>query len=458
MKNRKRLLAAGFAAVLLAGVIVWRPGTQKAGQPKEVKIQLAYPIKSLDPTYSKDWETVSINNHIFTRLVPTQHASKAPFVASRVDFSCVLPEGSPLKEGCQNVKISFEPKLFKDCMGRQYTTADIQKEFEAIIKSTPWILPKSKPCDDGPGRVCLVGTYRPDVQRRMHSVTLRFGWSKQKKEDPQFGSGPYCLTAKTRSEQGITEGFLTPKKEYSDFPEIHFMVSQDPKSEFHFALYGSKNLLVGNRKNIQAHTPIGYYVVTNPALVGNTVPWNLEQTKKAISDTFLREEVFFPTGSNITNIFPAGSAVTDTATGSYPKKALEFVLPDYLPKCQELAASLTQAWKKFGNAKAVCKDVVSFVYNHVWNPKRDWDGFIVGVTQHDPGRNTVEYEYFSPDSPDSWIYDYPKPKQLYYLAGVGQSIVTVDGERFCGLRPNLFGLGDIFVTDLLPCKQGWLAE
>lgn len=454
MKSKKISVLVGviLLAAIAGAIQLVRKHQDQEEQLSEVRIQLAYPIKLLDPTHSKDWETVSINNHIFHRLIETEYAPKTPFIAPRVDFVCTAPAGAPVAEGCQTVQISFAPKPLEDCMGRKYSVQDIQGEFERIIKATPWILPKSQPCNDGPAKVCLSGVYRPDIQRRMHSVTLRFGWSKQTEKDPLFGSGPYCLTAKQRTDQGITEGVLTPKGGFRGLPEIKVFVSQDPKDDFNFALYGSKKLLAGTRKNVQAHTPIGYYVVTNPALVKFSVPWNLESTRKRISETFLKEEVYFPIGSNIDNIFPAGAAVLAKDERPKATRKLEFVLPDYLPKCKELSEELTSSWKASG-ATAVCKDIVSFVYNHVWNKKRDWDGFIVGVTQHDPGRNTVGYEYFSPDSPDSWIYDYPEPPKLYYLSGVGQSLVTVDGKRFCGLKPNIFGLGDIFITDLIPCGR-----
>lgn len=458
MKKNIYLFSAGLVLLAAASFAVWNFSIKPTNHAGPVKIQLAYPITSLDPTYSKDWETVLINNHIYPRLIPTQHESRAPYITEHVGFTCVKPQNSVLTDDCKEVRISFTPQPFKNCLGRDVTIEDIRTEFETLVKKAPWLLPNMKRCDEGPSKICIEGTYRPDVQRRMHSVSFRFGWSKSHKEDVLFGAGPYCLTTKAKTQQGITEGLLAPKAEFSELPDIHFIVSQDPAYEFHFALYGSKKLLRGSRQNIQAHTPIGYYVVTNPALAGKTVPWNLEETKKKINEVFLREEVFFSAGTNINNIFPAGQAVTAGNVAKFPTKPLEFVLPDYLPACQELASGFNETWRKYGKAKAVCKDVVSFVYEHVWNPKRDWDGFIVGVTQHDPGRNTVEYEYFSPDSPESWVYDYPNPKEQYYLAGVGQSIVTVDGDRFCNLRPNLFGLGDIFITDLLGCERGWFGK
>lgn len=457
-KTTIRFLTIGIPVAAAIGAAVWTFSNRPEKHSGPVKIQLAYPITSLDPSYSKDWETVLINNHIYPRLIPTQHESRAPHITEHVDFVCLKPANKVLTDDCKEVQISFTPRPFKDCMQREVTISDLRAEFETLVKKAPWLLPKMQRCDDGAERICVSGVYRPDVQRRMHSVSFRFGWSKAKKDDSLNGAGPYCLTQKAKTQQGITEGALTPNHDYQELPEIHFLVSQDPAYEFNFALYGSKKLLRGKRLNIQAHTPIGYYVVTNPALAGKTVPWNLEETKNKINDVFLREEVFFSAGTNINNIFPAGSAVTRGDSNSHAAKPLEFVLPDYLPACQELAAGFNETWKKYGKVTAVCKDVVSFVYEHVWNPKRDWDGFIVGVTQHDPGRNTVEYEYFSPDSPESWVYDYPNPKAQYYLAGVGQSIVTVDGERFCELRPNLFGLGDIFISDLLGCKQGWFGN
>jgi hypothetical protein len=238
-------------------------------------------------------------------------------------------------------------------------------------------------------------------------------------------------------------------------PPVRFFVSEDAKSDFNLALYGSKKLITGNRKNVHAHTPVGFYVVTNQSLANQSLPWNQKDSKELIDQVFLREGVFFSAASNITKIFPVGSALAEGPRFTRSERQLEFVIPDYLPACEELAKKFTAQWKEPANARAVCKDIVSFVYDHVWGAKRDWDGFIVGVTQW--GRRTAQQDYFSPDSAISWTYEYPKPEKLFYLAGVGQSLVTVDGERFCDLKPNLFGLGDVFVTDLIPCQRNWIA-
>lgn len=456
LPRRKLPVLIALATVFTSAVLLWNLSIEPEKYAGPVRIQLAYPLQSLNPTVSKDWQTVLINNHIYPRLIPRGHESGTPYITERIEFLCTNPPSDSLTDACKEVRISFKPRTFQDCQGRDFSVEDLRTEFETIINKTPWLLPNARRCDAGAGKICMVGVYRTDVQRRMHSVSFRFGWSKAKDEDARYGAGPYCLTQRTKTGEGLTEGLLEPKDRSPGLPQIRFTVSQNAENDFHFALYGSTKLLKAKRLNIQAHTPIGYYVVTNPTRhKSETVPWNLEESKGRINDVFLREKVFFSAGANINDIFPEGTAVTTTGE-SLSNRPLEFVLPDYLPACQELASALTEMWKKHGKAKAVCKDVVSFVYDHVWTPKRDWDGFIVGVTQHDPGRNTVEYEYFSPDSPESWVYDHPRPKEYYYLAGVGQSIVTVDGERFCGLRPNLFGLGDIFISDLLGCDRGWL--
>jgi hypothetical protein len=101
--------------------------------------------------------------------------------------------------------------------------------------------------------------------------------------------------------------------------------------------------------------------------------------------------------------------------------------------------------------KAKCTDIVDYVVKNVVEKKNRWDGFFVGVSASDPSRDSLRYQYFYPNSPSSWTYDYPHPENLYYLVGIGQSLATVDGDRICNMRPNPLGLSDIFITDLLPC-------
>ena len=67
--------------------------------------------------------------------------------------------------------------------------------------------------------------------------------------------------------------------------------------------------------------------------------------------------------------------------------------------------------------------------------------------------DSIRNQYFSPESPESWTYEYAKAEDLFFLVGMGQSIVTVDAERICEIKPNPLGLGDIYVTDLLSCKH-----
>ena len=217
------------------------------------------------------------------------------------------------------------------------------------------------------------------------------------------------------------------------------------------ALYGTRELLKGSRKNVQAHTPLAYYVITNPSLARYQLPWNTAETRRLINEHFVREEVFFPKASGVEGLVPAGNALGKDGNKLAPQVAPEFVIPDYLPGCLDLAAKLTDSWS--GTAKASCANIVTYVQGKVREKRGTWSAFLVGLSPADPGRDSLKLQYFSTDSPDSLTYDFPDSEALFYLAGIGQSLVTVDGERVCDLRPNVLGLGDIFATDFVRCGR-----
>lgn len=415
----------------------------------EYKMQFAYAVTSIDPSIYDDWESAFIGNHIFYRLLPEPNRPFVPYLTKYIALSCDEPESIFLKNNCKRIRIMFKPINFRDCNGRSYETKDILYEFEKILSRNNWIIPSWKKCGRGDDTICITGKYLPDQARRIKNIYFRFGWSKANEKDKIFGSGPYCLQANKNSKGQIISGTLSPRIQKFSLPQIHFHTSQMKEEQFHLALYGTKNLLNGERKNIQMHTPLAYYVITHPKLDKYQLPWNTMHTKNIIHEFFVKNEMFFSHDPKTLQFTPKGEALLSNNTLHYHGQ-LVFALPNYLPDCQKLATMLNKQWR-VEKARAVCVNIVDFVYNHVINVPKNWDGILVGISPSDPGRGSLRHQYFSPNSSNSWTYKYASPDKLFYQVGIGKSFATVDGKLFCNIRPNPLGISDIFITDLLPC-------
>jgi hypothetical protein len=450
--TQKAVAAVGSVGVgLLSMASFWSPF--KPAPIRPVKMLFTYPITYLEPTLYDDWETVFIGNHIYPRLLPDENNPAVPSLTNEVTVACSEPVGPDVGPNCRRLRISFSPKPFTDCKGRRYEVDDLRKEFESLLTAKSWAVPGWHRCANTPNTVCVTGKNTGDVGRRLQNVNFRFGWSKHRKEDTVFGAGPYCLTAAPAADGSIKSGVLDPRDGGARFPRIEFSVGGGKNADFDISLYGSNDLLKGPRKNVQAHTPLAFYVVTNPSLAGRRLPWNTEKTRTLIREHFIPRDVFYSRAPEIERLVPAGAALAGKATSGPAHSSAKFMIPDYLPGCRSLAAALTASWSDVGEAKAECGDIVTYIQGHVREKRGGWSGFLVGLSPGDAGRDAIKLQYFSKDSTDSLTYDYPNPDALYYLAGIGQSMVTVDGQRVCELKPNALGLGNIFITDLVGCDR-----
>lgn len=452
-KHRSKVVLAGavLCAASLLAVLLVRDRRTAPAEP--LRMLFTYPITYLDPVLYDDWETVFIGNHIYVRLLPEDDKPWVPFLTKEVKVTCVEPSGDDIGPACKQLRVEFSPRPFIDCAGRRYEAGDIRKEFESLLSAKSWAIPNWRRCDGDASEVCVTGKNNGDIRRRLKNLNFRFGWSKRKAEDAVFGAGPYCLKAKFNAKQAIETGTLEPLELGAPLPRVEFTVGGSKDLEFDVALYGTRDLLKASRLNVQAHTPLAYYAVTNPALASSRLPWNDETTRDIINSHFIKTGVFFPQTTGIEKLVPSGAALDTAGKGIAPREPLEFALPDYLPSCQELAAALSSAWEGQGRAKASCTNIVTYIQRRVREKRGRWFGFLVGLSPADPGRDSLKLQYFSKDSPDSLTYEYPNPDALFYRVGIGQSLVTVDGRRVCDLRPNVLGLGDIFVTDFIRCRN-----
>lgn len=447
--NRKTAAAIGAVGVGLLGLAALRHPARTP--PRPVKLLFAYPVTHLEPTLYDDWETVFIGNHIYPRLLPEDHNPAIPAVTANVAVACDEPAAADVGPSCRRVRLSFAVRPFKDCAGHSYDADEIRDEFEQLLDAKSWALPGWKRCAASPGTVCVTGMNTGDIARRLKDVNFRFGWSKHAKGDHVFGAGPYCLIAAPGPQGTITAGRLAPRDPMSRLPEIAFSTEGGKDAVFDVALYGSKDLLQGARRNVQADTPLAFYVVTNPLLAGRQLPWNSKRTRDTIHDHFVRQGVFFDRSPDIEKLVPAGGALAGRGAETVEGRPNDFAIPDYLPGCRALAKALTAGWR--GAARARCVDIVAYVQRRVRERRGPWSAFLVGLSPADPGREAIKLQYFSTGSKDSLTYDYAKPDDLYYLAGIGQSLVTVDGRNVCGLNPNPLGLGNVFITDFLRCTR-----
>ena len=454
MPKRSRFnsfLGLGCVGLCLAVAVFWMNSNRSERAASSIKMLFTYPITYLDPALYDDWETVFVGNHIYARLLPEMDKPSIPFLAQEVEVTCDDPRGPNVSSSCRRVRVSFVPVPFTDCAGHRYEMADIQKEFEVLLTAKSWVMPRWRRCVGDTNAVCVTGKNTGDIQRRLKNVNFRFGWSKRQEGDALAGTGPYCLRATVNGKKEIEAGILEPRAPHAQLPRIEFAVGGNRDSQFDVALYGTRQLLKGSRKNVQAHTPLAYYVITNPSLARYRLPWNTDETRRLINDHFVREEVFFPKAAGVEGLVPDGNALGREGNSVLPRALPEFVMPDYLPGCRELAAELTRAWD--GRAKASCANIVSYIQTKVREKHGKWSAFLVGISPSDPGRDSLKLQYFSTESPDSLTYDFPDSEALFYLAGMGQSLVTVDGKNVCDLRPNVLGLGDIFVTDFVRCGR-----
>lgn len=450
---RRRAGQAAVAAILGAVLIIKFFPRRSAPSAGPVRMQFTYPITYLDPTLYDDWETVFIGNHIYRRLLAEDDKPQVPYLAQDISVSCAEPTSSDVGPSCRRLRVAFTPEPFLDCAGNSYQIEEIRREFEALLRAKAWALPDWRRCEAAGQTICITAKNTGDVQRRLRNVNFRFGWSKRTASDSVFGAGPYCLHATFGPRRAIEKGALLPSDQGAGLPRIEFSVGDDKDWNFDVALYGTRELIKGTRRNVQAHTPLAYYVVTNRAFFDRSLPWNSESTRRIIHDHFVKTGVFFSETTGIEKLVPPGAALQEAEPKRAAGGALQLALPDYLPGCPELAASLTASWAHDGSAKASCTNIVTFIQSRVREKTGNWSGFLVGLSPADPGRDAIRLQYFSKDSPDSLTYDFQNPERLFYLAGIGQSLVTVDGKRVCDLRPSTLGLGDIFVTDFLPCGE-----
>ena len=437
---------------------------QQDASPEILKVQLAYPIYSLDPRVFDDWSSVFVANHIFPRLLPVEGKSWISSVARDLKIQCISPDHPSPPTSCKTNRVSFQIASVQGCTGQLFSVSQIRDEFFAILKAKSWLFPGWQSCPSGTDGVCIEFPNHADVRRRLENLYFRFGWSRAKLTDSAIGAGAYCLTSIQHEKSAIVGGRIAPNSQLT-LPTMDFTVSQDPGADFHLALQGSTKLLRGSRRNVQPHTPLPYYVVSNPALAGRNLPWNTENTAHIIRSHLLNTGMIFDAPRSLLDLAPCGRVLEPTrqpakGSGSSLISRGTLLLPNYLPGCPDLASGLNEAWRdgKLSGFRTECGNLVNFVENSLRGAhpakSKTWGAFLISLSPGAPERRAISDQYFSTLSAESLTGRAARPEDSYYQVGMGQSLVTVDGQVLCGVAATSLGLGDLTAADFIHCNAG----
>ena len=150
---------------------------------------------------------------------------------------------------------------------------------------------------------------------------------------------------KSTARPSLKSNLLVPKTAADNLPIIGYHTSQKKEDYFDIALYGSVDLLTEDRINLQNHTPIIYYVVTNANLASYYLPWNSSKTKNIVRNYLISKDVLFRQDKQLQNISSAGNALNTSKKIKPPKnKHFKLAIPDYLPSCEYFVGLLNASW------------------------------------------------------------------------------------------------------------------
>lgn len=443
-----RLLTVVLAAPLIAIFAVLEAEKLSAtlGAPGRLQVQTSFPVISLDPRVYDDWASVFVGNHIYPRLLPEAGKEWIPSIAKEARFECIDAAAKPLAP-CRKEILLLKFQELTSCQGGVIDRGSLRREVETLLRLKNWILPGHKTCANPDYDLCLEYSGIPDVTRRLKNVYFRFGWSGQDFTKDVIGVAPYCFKIEKRAADSILSGTLVPQKG-SKLPLIELTTSDDPAAPFNVALFGSPNLLGAGRRNIDLITPVAYYVVSNPSIAPERLPWNTPEIKRIIRDHLADMDLVYRTDTLLSEWMPDGSALRPTArTSSTP--GVEFVLPDYLPGCAPLAEKLHAADPRID---ARCANTTLYIENRIRSRKAPWHGFLTPLSPGAPGRTSVVDQYFSSGSNESWLRGARSPSSHFYRAGLGKALVTVDQRVVCGITGNPMGQSDFVISDLIYCR------
>lgn len=445
---KKITWATTLVLITIVGIALTLMATHNNRKNINYNIQFASPVTTLNPIFSDDWESNFITTNIYYHLTLDELRPNIPYVVKKINYTCLIPKSSIISPSCKRIMIQFSFTKFHDCLGRLYTSNDIKREFLAILKAQEWMLTNWKLCANDDSSICITAKNTNDVERRLGGTQFRFGWSKARPDDKIFGAGLYCLTPTLRTTAGIEKGYLINKDKSKTLPTASFQTAKDITENADIVLYGVSNSMKNKMVTLQAHTPINYYVISNPKHETYQLPWNNEYTQKIIQQHFIKTEIIFSNLPNYMHFPPTGKGTKVQKKRQLNEKMI-FALPDYLPQCSQLAKELNNFWND--DTKAACVDIVKYVTTRITQKKSTWDGLLVGITPSDPSRKSIYYQYFSSENKLSWLKGAKKPFDDFYLVGIGQSKIIINKNKICGIQANPLGISNIILTDFNRC-------
>lgn len=412
-----------------------------------IEMQTSFPVLSLAPLVYDDWASVFVGNHIYPRLLPETGREWIPSIADEIKFVC-LENGPSRLHPCKRERLLLKFREFTSCQGRKIDRVSLRREILAILEAKNWILPGHKTCQSDDSDLCLEYAGIPDVTRRLQNVYFRFGWSGQDFSKNLIGVAPYCFKIEKRSPNSILAGTLIPR-ESAKLPSIGITTSENPDARFNIALFGAPTLIKHGRKNIDLITPVAYYVVSNPALPSDQLPWNTSAIKLIIRDHLTQLDLIYRIDTLLSAWMPDGSALRPSVTKQDADASFEFALPDYLPECPSLAKRIHDTDRRID---ARCMNTTIYIEDRIRKKKAPWFGFLTPLSPGAPGRTSVVDQYFSSSSNESWLRGARSASAHFYRVGLGKSLVTVDQKVVCGIAGNPMGQSDFLVSDIIYCR------
>lgn len=396
--------------------------------PNPLVVGTNIPFYHLSPLKYDDWTSVFVGNHIWARLLPEKDRGSVRSVATDLQESC-------LDTKCRRMRIVLPIQELSRCEGGVLDLAQVKSELERILKYKSWILPHHTLCQStAPHSLCIEFDGVPSVRQRLEAVYFRFGWSKHERELFRrfpIGTGSYCLT-----ELDLKPRFRAILKSKART----VILTDETETGFDFAIHSPLNK---EQVSINASTPLAYYVVTNPRLREYALPWNTEEGKGLLARFLRSQNLLYETNLH-TPFIPDGQGLHGGAKRA-PKK-LNFVIPNYLTDCPQLAQSLMKSW----SVHVSCLDITKYTQEVVAG-RKEWDGFLSPLSPGAPYSGALYDQYFSGTSIDSWFKVPGENNLSYYLVGVGKTEVAGRKGIVCGLRPNFLGLSDVLVDDVVFC-------
>jgi hypothetical protein len=207
----------------------------------------------------------------------------------------------------------------------------------------------------------------------------------------------------------------------------------------------------GDRSKVNVHTPLGYFMITNPDLKGFKAPWNSDFVEKSIRSHLAKFGLVYES-KGASDFLPQGGATKYFSQMSrrFPGRSVVLLLPSYFPECEQLAFSLNGTLRGEGG-RAECGNTSALSEKIVKNGFKKWDAYITPLSPGDTSKDSIQNQYFSPSSSSSYLGKAKDSNSFFTLIGVGQTFLVVKKGSFCGIKPNVLGVGDILISNLQRC-------